>query len=117
MKPTMVLNGKRINWRNCTLLKKEKDNKLIVYYKYKASIKEEKFDTTGLDSLNGYLMKFELINLQEYYININNVLFVKEDINSGKIDTIKIVFTFTDGLSKTFLIDINFWYSWRNNYL
>ncbi len=122
MKSTTVLVGtKRISWfnTNCLTFKKVKTGyEFTVYWKYKASVKKETFETTMQENeINKYFARFGLVAFHEWYINLDKILIITEDQIFGPVEKTKVRIVLVDGFEINKTIEATAWSWWKMSYL
>ena len=88
---------------------------LSVMYRKKASIKEYPFKLKIKENeVPTFFQKYNTFKLENYFININQVIFVESENQKGKS---KIVFYFSDGQHLEIITYIPRWEAWKTNRL
>ncbi len=111
----------RVYWPNITyieLLSEENNNlNLNLFWKYKAAVKTKEVQLKLEYATFAFLENHGLIRMNNFFININELLFIEDEYHYGKEDTVKLIFNFRDGtILRTVLSPIN-WTHWRSKYL
>jgi len=114
-------NSYRINWRNVgylELTKKDKKYTATIYWKYKAGIMKEPLEIGGEDfDPHKFFKQYSIVALTDTkYINLSNIMLIKEDYIYGKIDNVKVVIILTDGFKVEAKIEAKKWSWWRETY-
>ncbi len=124
MKTTTVLlaDGKRISWFNTTHVRIypiEGGYEFRVYWKYKASIKEEIFTSPMKENeLNKYFARFGIIPLtKNLYVNLAKITIVKEEQVYGPVEKTRVEMIFVDGFQFKELIEASQWSWWKQSYM
>jgi len=119
---SISFGGTRVNFNNISYLKiLNKGAKFLeaeIYWKYKAATKKEPIRLKNNYSTFKLFHEYSLFNLNNYYININEILFIKDKkIYNGEIDEIHLEIVFKNGLIIREVITLNEWEFIRSNFL
>ncbi len=122
MKSTTVLIGnKRVSWFNVNCVQFQKTDlghEFTVYWKYKASVKKETFDTPMQESeINKYFARFGLVLFHDWYINLAKILLVSEEQIFGPVEKTRARIVFDNGYELIKVIESTWWSWWKQTYM
>ncbi len=123
MKSTTVLlsDSKRVSWFNVNCVRFEKTPtgyEFTVYWKYKASVKQEIFETTMSESeINPYFARFGLVPFMDYYVNLGKILIVTEDQIFGPVEKTKVRMVLVDGHEILVTVESIKWSWWKQTFM
>ncbi len=126
MKTTTVLlaSGKRVSWFNISYVKVNKlpgkeGYRFSIFWKYKASIKEETFDSPMHDNeVNKYFARFGIVPfVDNIYINLASVLTIDEEPVHGPVEKTRVSIVFRDGFKIIKVLESTQWAWFKTSYV
>jgi hypothetical protein len=122
-------NGIRVNWRNIPYFRinknktteENKDNTkytAIIKWKYKAGLMEEVVELGGEDFRPAvYFKQYQIVPLtEEIYINLNNIMLIKEQSIPGPQERVLVKIVLIDGFQLVVKMDRERWVWWKQTY-
>ncbi len=118
-----LLDDKRVNWMNIThtrILKVNDGFELSIYWRYKASIKQEIFlqRSTDLGQLNTYFQKFGFAPMTpDLFINLSKIMILTEEQMFGAVERTRVKITFEDGFQINEVMESSNWSWFKQSFL
>ncbi len=118
---TVLLEDKRVSWFNVNCVRVEQlpdGYNFIVYWKYKASVREELFKTSMKpNEINKYFERFGLVALDDYYVNLSKILITTENQIFGPVEKSRIHMIFDNGYEINKVMEATKWSWWKQTFM